>query len=101
VPGTSSDVEPWELHSELVLVSPEVCRRALELLPERDPYAFLARPRKPVAVPSVSSDEREVARGLPSAVAVYTLWRIGQTARSGLLAFGLIVALASLAELLH
>ena len=40
------EIELWELHSELVLVSPEVCRRALELLPERDPDAFLARPPK-------------------------------------------------------
>ena len=37
------EIELWELHSELVLVSPEVCRRALELLPERDPDAFLVR----------------------------------------------------------
>jgi len=28
---TVVEIELWELHSELVLVSPEVCRRALEL----------------------------------------------------------------------
>src|SRR5215211_790098 len=37
------EIELWELHSELVLVCPEVCRRALELLPERDPDAFLTQ----------------------------------------------------------
>jgi hypothetical protein len=30
------DIEPWEVHSELVLVCPEVCERARALLPERD-----------------------------------------------------------------
>jgi hypothetical protein len=101
VPGTSTDVEPWELHSELVLVSPEVCRRALELLPERDPDAFLARPREPLAVPTVSGDDRELAPRLPLAVAAYALTRIAQTAWSGLLAVGLVIGLAFLVELLH
>ena len=101
MPGTSVDVEPWELHSELVLVSPEVCRRALELLPERDPDAFLARPRQPVSVPSAPSDDRELPPGLAVAVARYGLWRIGQTARSGLLAVGVVVALACLIEFLR
>lgn len=99
--GTSSDVEPWELHSELVLVSPEVCRRALELLPERDPDAFLNRPRKLVSVPSNASDENQAMPGLPAAVALYGLWRIGQTARAGLIAVGVVMALALLAQFLH
>ena len=99
--STSSDVEPWELHSELVLVSPEVCRRALELLPERDPDAFLAGPRKAVTAPSVCNDEGETTRGLPSVVALYGLWRIRQTARAGLLAAGVVVGLAGLIELLR
>ena len=34
------EIELWELHSELVLVSPEVCRRALELLPGAIPTPF-------------------------------------------------------------
>jgi hypothetical protein len=101
VPGTSSDVEPWEVHSELVLVSPEVCERALELLPERDPYAFMARPQTPVAVPSDAGDEREVTLGLPSLVALYGLWRIAQTLRAGLFAAGLVIAVALLIQLFH
>jgi hypothetical protein len=101
MPFTSADVEPWELHSELVLVSPEVCRRAQELLPERDPDAFLVKLRQtPIAAP-ISIDEREVGPALPVALASYGLWRVGQTARPALLALGLVVALASLAELLH
>jgi hypothetical protein len=87
-------IEPWELHSELVLVCPEVCRRALELLPERDPDAYLARPREPVLPPAV-------AIGLPTAVFEYTLWRLGQTARPALVSLGALVALAYLAEVLH
>ena len=47
-PAANDEFEPWELHSELVLVCPEVKKRALELLPERDPDAFLARARDPV-----------------------------------------------------
>ena len=41
-PGTNGDIEGWELQSELVLVCPEVRKRARELLPERDPDAFLS-----------------------------------------------------------
>ena len=99
--STSSDVEPWELHSELVLVSPEVCERALELLPERDPYAFLARPQKTVAVRPVAGDEPEVTHGLPSLVALYGLWRIAQTLRAGLFAAGFVIVVALLLQLFH
>jgi len=45
--AASMEIQPWELHSELMYVDPEVRRRALELLPERDPYAFLARAPSP------------------------------------------------------
>src|SRR6478735_8276000 len=51
-PLTSEDIEPWELHSELVLVCPEVGQRARELLSEHDPNAFLTRPREPVLLPA-------------------------------------------------
>lgn len=97
----NAEVEPWELHSELVLVSPEVCRRALELMPERDPDAFLARPKRPSVAVSNLIDQHSVRPNLPPALAVHVLWRIGQTARSGLLAGGLVIALVYLAELLH
>ena len=91
------EIELWELHSELALVSPEVCRRALELLPERDPDAFLARPRKPIALATVPPGESdEPAR---SAVALqYTLWRIGQSARFALAVTVASVGLALIAE---
>ena len=91
---TADEVQPWELHSELVLVSPEVCRRALEELPERDPDAFLTRWRSIVEAPAEEPETGET-------IARYTLWRFGQTARFGLLLVGIIVGLALLAELVH
>ncbi len=89
-----AEIEPWELHSELVLVSPEVCRRALELLPERDPYAFLVRPRRAAAEP-------RLPHGLPAAVFGHAVRRLVETARIALVTIGGLAALASLAEALH
>ena len=89
-----SDVQPWELHSELVFVSPEVSRRAREELPERDPDEFLTRP--PVAA--------EAPIGEPSAGKAafrYSVWRLGQAVRFGLVLVAIVVVLALLAELLH
>jgi predicted Zn-dependent protease with MMP-like domain len=48
------------LHSELVLVCPELRKRALELLPEREPYAFLAR-RTAVTAADASPPPQAVA----------------------------------------
>jgi hypothetical protein len=94
------EFEPWELHSELVLVSPEVCRRALELLPERDPDAFLARAREPTVLATVPPDERD-APPLTAVVLRYTLWRVRQSARFALaLAVG-SVGFALIAEVVH
>jgi hypothetical protein len=95
------DIEPWELHSELVLVSPEVCRRALELLPERDPYAFLDRPREPILLPVAPVDEEDPEPSLRRAVVGYAAQRLFDTARFALYAIGGLAGLASLAELLH
>src|SRR5947208_14178186 len=81
-PATNGDIEPWELHSELVLVCPEVCERARELLPERDPDAFLARPRGPVFSPGGTVDEVQQKTNLPVAVVAYVLWRLLETARA-------------------
>ena len=89
-----SDVQPWELHSELVFVSPEVSSRAREELPERDPDAFLTRP------PSAAG-ARATEPTAGKAALRYSLWRLGQAARFGLVLVGIIVALALLAELLH
>jgi hypothetical protein len=93
-------IEPWELHSELVLVSPEVCRRALELLPERDPDSFLAPPREPIVLATVPADESD-APSFTTMIVRYTLWRVRQSARFALaLAIG-SVGLALLAEFVH
>jgi hypothetical protein len=100
-PATNGDPEPWELHSELVLVCPEVRERARELLPERDPDAFLARPREPVLLPAGTVDEAHHTTSLPVAVVGYALWRLAETARSALVAVGAVVALALLAQVLH
>jgi hypothetical protein len=97
-PETSDEVEPWELHSELVLVCPEVCRRALEELPERDPDAFMFRPS---SLADASVTGLEAAPLLAQALLEYALWRFAQTARFGLLTIGTVVGVASLAELLH
>jgi hypothetical protein len=88
-------VEPWEIHSELVLVSPEVCDRARELLPHRDPDAFLVRHARVTA--------REPARepGLPAALLGYTVLRVADTARSGLIVTAFVVALALIAQISH
>jgi hypothetical protein len=99
-PAADADVEPWELHSELVLVCPEVRECARELLPERDPDAFLARVRAPVLLPA-GTDEAQQATSLPVAVVGYALWRLAETARSALIAVSAIVALALLAQVLH
>jgi hypothetical protein len=79
-----------------MLVSPEVYERALELLPERDPDAFLAR--SPRVAPSTQV-RRET--GLPTAIASYTVLRLAETARSGLIVLGFVVALALIAQISH
>jgi hypothetical protein len=89
-------VEPWEIHSELVLVSPEVCERARELLPLRDPDAFFVRPARVVEVTETASQ-----LGLPTALVGYTVLRLAQTARSALFVVGLVVALALIAQISH
>jgi hypothetical protein len=93
------DFEPWELHSELVLVSPEVYRRALELLPERDPDAFLTR-REQIAEATPPSDEKEIP-ALTSMILGYTLRQLGHSARFALALIVGSVVLALLAELLR
>jgi len=100
-PAANDEFEPWELHSELVLVCPEVKKRALELLPERDPGAFLARARDPVSHPAGRTDDAQPATRLPVAVFGYALWRLAETARTALFVVGGVVALALLAEVLH
>ena len=92
-------IEPWELHSELVLVSPAVFRRALELLPERDPYAFLARPREPIVLATVPPEDSD-APALTNAVFRYALRPFRHTARFAVAVAVGSVGLALIAELL-
>lgn len=89
-------VEPWEIHSELVLVSAEVCERARELLPDRDPDAFLVRGPRVAAATATASEP-----GLPTALVGYTALRLAQTARSALIVIGLVVAFALIAQISH
>jgi hypothetical protein len=89
-------VEPWEIHSELVLVSPEVCERARELLPYRDPDAFLARHGRVAAATEPASD-----LGLPTAVLGYTAFRLLDTIRTALIVVAFVVAIALLAQISH
>jgi hypothetical protein len=89
-------VEPWEIHSELVLVSPEVCERARELLPYRDPDAYLVRRPRVAAATAIASEPR-----LPTAIVGYTVLRLAQTARSALFVVGLVVAFALMAQISH
>lgn len=94
------EIELWELHSELILVSPEVYRRALELLPERDPDAFLARQKQPILLATVAAEESDA----PARAAValrYAVWRIGHTARFALAVTVGSVGLALLAEVVR
>jgi hypothetical protein len=97
-PAANGDIEPWELHSELSLVCPEVRERARELLPERDPDAFLTRPRQP---DSLSPAVAVPAPSLPLAALAYALWRLGEVTRSAAVAVTAVIVLALLAELLH
>jgi hypothetical protein len=90
------DIEPSELHSELAFVCPEVRERARQLLPERDPDAFLIRRRRPL--PEVAEEARP---SLPIAVVGYTIWRLLEAARTGFVAVVAVVALALLVDVLH
>jgi hypothetical protein len=98
---TNGGIEPWELHSELVLVCPEVRKRALELLPKPDTDAFVARPREPVLLPIGTVEDAQRTTNVPAAVVGYTLWRLLETARIAFFTAGVVVALALFAELLH
>jgi hypothetical protein len=101
-PVPNRQIEPWELHSELALVCPEVCERARELLPERDPDAFLARAREPVSLLETRTvDEPQRRSSLLVALVGYAVWRLLETARIALFTLTAVIVLALLAELLH
>ena len=69
-------------------------KRALELLPKRDPDVFLARVREPASPVVASVDAVALTPNLPVAVVGYALWRLAETARSALVVAIAIVALA-------
>jgi len=98
---SNAEIELWEMHSELSLVCPKVRKCARELLPERDPHAFLDRPRAPISPATTAADESPYAESLSFAVLGYTLWRLAETARTALVVLGAVAALALLAQLLH
>ena len=97
----NGDIEPWELHSELVLVCPDVSESARRLLPERDPDAFLFRLPGPGSRQAAGADAVAIAPNLAVALVGYALWRLAETARTGFIAVAAIIALTFLAEVLH
>ena len=94
----ASAVQPWEAHSELSLVSPEVRQRLLELLPERDAYGVPPLPRPSVPLPVAPQTEQPGVRARD--LLRYTVRRFGETVRLGFTIVGAIFALALLAEVL-
>ena len=90
-----TDFEPWELHSELVLVCPELRRRSLELLPEAADV-LVKRPR-PVVVVSAPAEEPALPH---SSILRYAVRRVGEMTRLGLAIVGTVFVLAMLAEVL-
>ena len=97
----NGQIEPWELHSELVFVCPEVSERARQLLPDRDPDAFFIMLPEPASRQAPAVETVATAPNLPLAVVGYAFWRLAETARTGFIAVAAIVALTFLAEVLH
>lgn len=121
-PAPHDGFQPWELHSELVLIDPELRRRSLELLPEIDLEAAPARspqplraplapvaapqpivllsplaPTAPIAAPAPVEDERAVKS---IGIFRYLGHRVVDITRLGLAIVGTIFVLAMVAELL-
>ena|ERR1051326_2587466 len=86
--------DSWEVHSELVLVDPDLRRRSLELCPEPADVIANAGVRAPTPKLGVES-----ARGAIALVRV-VLHDVGRMTRFGLMVVGLLFSLAMLAELL-
>jgi hypothetical protein len=110
-PGAHEDFQPWEIHSELVLVDPELRRRSLELLPEIDLDARPDRPPKPIVLasfaPAVPGTAPAIAAPVEAEPAVesvgflrYMVHRVVDVTRFGLAVIGAIFVLAMLSELL-
>jgi hypothetical protein len=96
--NAAADIQPWEAHSELSLVSPEVRQRLLELLPEPDAYSLPPLPRLSVPLPVAPQKEEPGVRARD--LLRYTVRRVGEMVRLGLTIVGAIFVLALLAEVL-
>jgi hypothetical protein len=94
----AADVQLWEAHSELSLVSPEVRQRLLELLPEPDAYSVPPPPWPSVPLPVSLQKEKPGVRARD--LLRYTVRRVGEMVRLGLTIVGAIFVLALLAEVL-
>lgn len=90
---SSNGFRPWELHSELVLVDPELRLRSLQLLPEPALAAPGHRPTV-MAAPANGSPART------GTILGYAVRRIAEMTRFGLVILGAVFALMMLAELL-
>jgi hypothetical protein len=89
----------WELHSELVLVCPELRRRARELMPGHDHDGLVTKPAAVLLDPARSrKPSRHDLRGPAAAVLVYAAQRLVELATFGLIAIGFLVVLVSLAD---
>jgi|SRR5919201_53708 hypothetical protein len=94
--------QAWEIHSELVLVSPELRQRSLELLPP-PPDVLARRPRTlvlaaPAPVPAFVPDAEPEVREIGALR--YTAHRVADVARFGFAIIGVIFTLAMIAEVL-
>jgi hypothetical protein len=95
-PSGNQTVESWEIHSELVLVSPEVRRHALEILArERSVHLFRYQ--------AVEGERKHPSPPAPLAVAlgVYLARALVQTLVPASVAIGGTIAFAVLLELLR
>ena len=88
-----NEFQPWELHSELVFVDPELRRRSLELLPEPTDV-LAARPRPPLEVVVPALEPAPETVGLLR----YTAQRVADLTRLGLAIVGTVFTLAMIAE---
>jgi hypothetical protein len=116
----NGDFQPWEIHSELVLVDPELRRRSLELLPEIDldaaparsprlilhsplvhveaPPPILLSPLAPTASAAVPAPVREEPAVESIGILRYAVHRVVDITRFGLAIIGTIFVLAMLAD---
>lgn len=98
-PGTRSAFEGWELHSELVLVCPELRAHSLELLAvgsvEQEEQALASA--RAMAVPG-GEPRRARDPGLTSALVRYALLQAARMAGTGL---GLLVLAVAIGLVAH